>query len=148
MVEGCFVPEVYIVRIIRFVWFWWESWYLFAAFIEGLKGILQSHASWVRSTSCILEIIDLSHIRSFRRMNFNPRTNCGITLLFLHSWDFCTYREVLFGWTLYQILYLNQINAIYARIQDFWWIFTISNNPTSSNTSPEFTWPILVYEQK
>jgi len=35
--------------------------------------------------SIILEIIDLSHIGSFRRTNFNARTNCGITLLYFYA---------------------------------------------------------------
>jgi len=64
--------------------------------------------------SWIFQIIDLSYIGSFRGINLNA---------FLRSWDFCTYREVLFGEC--STRYSTQINALhgsftlYARIQDF-----------------------------
>jgi len=35
--------------------------------------------------SIILEIIDLSHIGSFHRTNFNTRMNYGITLLYFYT---------------------------------------------------------------
>ena len=104
MPEGCFVPEVYIVWIIRFVLFWWESWYLFASVTGGLEGILESHASWVRRTSCILDIIDFSHIGSFRRTNFNALIFTLLGFLYLSGDSI--------RWTLYQILYSNQIYAL------------------------------------
>jgi len=74
--------------------------------------------------SIISIIIDLSYIGSFGRTNFNTCTNCGIMLLFLRSWDFCTYREVLLGEL--STRYSTQINALYgsialyARIQALW----------------------------
>jgi len=59
--------------------------------------------------------------------NFNARMNCRITLLFLCSWDFCTYWEVLLGERC--IRYSTQIKltlftlygsiTLYAKIQDF-----------------------------
>jgi len=79
------------------------------------------------------DLESINHLGSLRmvypkEMNFNARMNCGITLLFLCSWDFCTYWEVLLGER--SIRYSTQIKsilfvlygsiALYARIHDFW----------------------------
>jgi len=69
------------------------------------------------------------------RTSTRARTYFGITLLFLCSWDFCTYREVLFGER--STRYSTQINALH--------IFTVlSLFMLGYRTSGEFSLYLII----